>query len=166
MSDQNIFKPLWCYTYQYSPYKRVHPDSFLLLTLKYLLQHLFHCVRLFNICFSVPLQSKPRGLKEMKAPFLYAISVKRLELSAAMFTPSRLLLRLGNKMQSKLKKSLPRKVLFVCSEVMPYSVGMLWRNVCFSRFAIQLDPTIYILKSRGERKIVQNSRGLKKLSPC
>lgn len=166
MSDQNIFKPLWCYTYQYSPYKRVHPDSFLLLTLKYLLQHLFHCVRLFNICFSVPLQSKPRGLKEMKAPFLYAISVKRLELSAAMFTPSRLLLRLGNKMQSKLKKSLPRKVLFVCSEVMPYSVGMLWRNVCFSRFAIQLDPTIDISKSRGERKIVKNSRGLKKLSPC
>ena len=120
MSDQNIFKPLWCYTYQYSPYKRVHPDSFLLLTLKYVLQHLFHCVRLFNICFSVPLQSKPRGLKEMKAPFLYGILVKRLELSAAMFTPSRLLLRLGNKMQSKLKKSLPRKVLFVCSEVMPY----------------------------------------------
>jgi len=114
----------------------------------------------------VPLQSKPRGLKEMKAPFLYGILVKRLELSAAMFTPSRLLLRLGNKMQSKLKKSLPREVLFDCSEMMPYSMGMLWTNVCFIRFAIQWDPATDISKSRVEGKIVQNNRGLKKLSPC
>lgn len=63
-------------------------------------------VRLFNICFSVLLQSKPLGLKEMKAPFLYGILVKRSELSAAMFTPSRLLLQLGNKMHSKSKKVL------------------------------------------------------------
>jgi len=46
-------------------------------------------------------QAKPRALREMKAPFLYAILVKRPELSAAMFTPSRLLLRLGYEMKSK-----------------------------------------------------------------
>ena len=59
------------------------------------------------------LQSKPRGLREMKTPFLYGILVKRSELSAAMFTPSRLLLQLGNKMQSKLEKGLVFYVDFV-----------------------------------------------------
>lgn len=52
------------------------------------------------IFVSSELKSKPQGLREMKAPFLYGILVKRSELSAAMFTPSRLLLQLGNKMRS------------------------------------------------------------------
>jgi len=49
---------------------------------------------------SSEVKAKPRALREMKAPFLYAILVKRPELSAAMFTPSRLLLRLGYEMKS------------------------------------------------------------------
>ena len=52
--------------------------------------------------FFLLLQRKPPGLKEMQAPFLYGILVKRSELSAAMFTPTRLLLRLGYDMNSKL----------------------------------------------------------------
>lgn len=47
------------------------------------------------------------GLKGITTPFLYGILVKRSELSAAMFTPSRLLLRLGNQMNSKFKGVIP-----------------------------------------------------------
>ena len=50
-------------------------------------------------CFKT--QPKPPGLKEVKTPFLYGILFKRTELSPAMFTPSRLLLRLGYDMRSK-----------------------------------------------------------------
>lgn len=49
---------------------------------------------------SSEIKPKPPGLKEVKTPFLYGILFKRTELSAAMFTPSRLLLRLGYDMRS------------------------------------------------------------------
>lgn len=52
------------------------------------------------IFVSSEVKRKPPGLKEMQAPFLYGILVKRSELSAAMFTPTRLLLRLGYDMNS------------------------------------------------------------------
>lgn len=52
------------------------------------------------ILVSSELKPKPQGLKGTTTPFLYGILVKRSELSAAMFTPSRLLLRLGNQMNS------------------------------------------------------------------
>lgn len=49
---------------------------------------------------SSEIKPKPVGLKDMKTPFLYGILIKRSELPAAMFTPSRLLLRLGYEMKS------------------------------------------------------------------
>ena len=58
--------------------------------------------KLFISLVMIP-QPKPHGLKEMETPFLYGILVKRPELAAAMFTPSRLLLRLGYDMRSKLR---------------------------------------------------------------
>ncbi|XP_068694962.1 uncharacterized protein [Montipora foliosa] len=49
---------------------------------------------------SSEIKPKPLGLKDMKTPFLYGILIKRCELPAAMFTPGRLLLRLGYEMKS------------------------------------------------------------------
>ena len=80
----------------------------------YSLSSLSKCKPL-NYLFALQ-QPKPPGLRQIQGPFLYGLLVKRLELQAAMFTPSRLLLRMGYDMKSKdllLNISLSSKFLWV-----------------------------------------------------